>query len=131
MNIVATIISEEIIDPEKDITAMSAHFKNGSKIHALTSNPRRFRSKGGKIVLDEFAFHDDQEELWRAARPAITWGFPLRIISTYNGKNNKYFQFVQDVKQGKLNWSLHTVPITLAVEEGLADKIVCRTLTPA
>ena len=129
LNIAAQFIGEELLDVKKDITAMSVHFKSGSKIHALTSNPRRFRSKGGKVVLDEFAFHDSQDELWRAARPTITWGFPLRIISTYNGKNNKYYRLVEDVKRGKLPWSLHSVPITLAVAEGLADKIAGRKLT--
>lgn len=129
LNYAVTDFYEDFIDTEKDITAMTAAFKNGSKIHALTSNPRRFRSKGGKTVLDEYAFHDDAEALWKAARPSITWGFPLRILSTYNGQSNRYYRFVQDVKKGKLKWSLHSTPITTAVEQGLADKILRRELT--
>ena len=129
MNYAVTDIYEDFIDTEKDITAMTAAFKNGSKIHALTNNPRRFRSKGGKVVLDEFAFHDDAKALWNAARPSIQWGHPIRILSTYNGQNNLYYQFVQDVKKGKLKWSLHSTPITVAVAQGLADKILRRELT--
>ncbi|MDD3149928.1 MAG: hypothetical protein PHV68_03760, partial [Candidatus Gastranaerophilales bacterium] len=56
-------------------------------------------------------------------------GFPLRIISTHNGQNCKYFKFVAAVKEGKLNWSLHTVTIYDAVAQELADKIIGRKLT--
>lgn len=127
--IAAEYTGEEIIDPDKDITALAVRFKNGSAIYALTSNPKRFRSKGGKVILDEFAWHEDQKALWDAARPSVTWGYPLRILSTYNGKGNLYYRFIEDVKQGRLNWSLHSTPIQLAVAEGLADRIMGRTLT--
>lgn len=129
LNIAAKALGEIIIDSDKDIKAFSIQFVNGTRINALSSNPTQFRSKGGKVILDEYAFHKDQAAMWKAARPAITWGFPLRILSTYNGKGNKYFKFVDDVKKGLLNWSLHTTDIELAVNEGLADKIMGRVLT--
>ena len=81
-HITAKRLGEVIIDNDKDIKALVIEFKNGTKIHALSSNPKGFRSKGGKVVLDEFAFHNNPEELWKAARPCITWGYPLRILST-------------------------------------------------
>lgn len=128
-NAVAEELGEIIIDENKDIKAFVLEFKNGTRIHALSSNPAGFRSKGGKVVIDEFAFHKDQDALWKAARPCITWGFPLRIISTHNGQNCKYFKFVDDVKKGKKNWSLHTTDIYKAVAQGLADKIAGKKLT--
>jgi len=128
-NVVAEDLGEMIIDETKDIKALVLQFKNGTRIHALSSNPSGFRSKGGKVVIDEYAFHKDQAAMWAAARPCITWGFPLRIISTHNGQNCKYFKFVNDVKKGKLNWSLHTITIYNAVDQGLADKITGRKLT--
>lgn len=131
LNIAAKALGEIIIDSDKDIKAFSIQFANGTRINALSSNPTQFRSKGGKVILDEYAFHKDQDAMWKAARPAITWGFPLRILSTYNGKGNKYFKFVDDVKKGLLKWSLHSTPISLAVDEGLADKILGRSLTNA
>lgn len=127
-NAVASNQGEVVID-EKGMKAFALEFSNGAKIYALSSNPTQFRSKGGKVVIDEFAFHDDQERLWAAARPCITWGYPLRIISTHNGKNCKYFQFVDSTKRGELNWSLHTTPIQTAVQEGLADKIAGKKLS--
>ena len=122
-------LGEVIIDNEKDIKALVIEFSNGTKIHALSSNPKSFRSKGGKFVLDEFAFHNNPDELWKAARPCITWGFPLRILSTHNGQNCLYYKFIDQVIKGKLNWSHHKTPIQLAVSEGLVDKIYQRKTT--
>lgn len=118
-----------VIDKEKDIKGYVIEFANRCRICALSSNPKRFRSKGGKVVLDEFAWHDDQEAMWAAAEPATTWGFPIRILSTYNGKGNLYFKFIDDIKRSNSDWSLHTTTIYNAVDEGLLDKIKKRPTT--
>ena len=128
-NCAAKSMGELVIDNDKDIKAYVIEFSNGTKIHALSSNPKGFRSKGGKVVLDEFAFHQNAMELWKAARPCITWGYPLRILSTHNGQNCLYYKFIDQVQKGKLNWSHHKVPIQLAVSEGLVDKIYKRETT--
>jgi len=63
------------IDPATSRNGVQVHaisFTSGGKITVLSSNPKAFRSKGGKIVLDEFAFHADQDAMWAAARPCIT-----------------------------------------------------------
>jgi len=104
-------------------------FASGARINALSSNPKAFRSKGGKVVLDEFAFHADQEALWAAARPCITWGYPLRILSTHNGCSGRYYHFIERIKKGKSDWSLHSTPLSLAVTEGLADRILKKNLS--
>lgn len=135
-NIAAEDLGEIVIDKENDIKALVIEFANGKRIHGLSSNPTAFRSKGGKLVIDEYAFHKNPEELWKAAVPIITWGFPVRILSTYNGKGNRYYRIVSDAKKqlaetGKSQWSLHTTTIEQAVAQGLADKIVGRPLTDA
>jgi phage FluMu gp28-like protein len=62
--------------------------------------------------------------MWAAARPVITWGFPMRIFSTHNGKGSLFNKFIERIRKGKLrNWSLHSVDIHKAVREGLLDKI--------
>lgn len=134
--IAATDLGETVISREDDIKALTVEFATGKRINALTSNPKAFRSKGGKLVLDEFAFHADQEAMWKAARPIITWGFPARILSTYNGKGNRYYRMVSEAKkaiaEGRTpQWSLHTVTIADAVRDGLADRILGRTLSAA
>ena len=119
----AKSIGRVVIDSENDVKAYVIEFANGTKISALSSNPKRFRSKGGKVILDEFAHHNNAEELWSAANPCTMWGDSTRILSTHNGQNCQFFKFIQDIKAKKLDWSLHTTSIQLAVAEGLVDKI--------
>jgi len=123
LNIAAKYVGEEIIDVENDVTAYRMEFSSGSKIYALSSNPRRFRSKGGKVVLSEFAHHDNERLMWKAVRPVITWGYPLVILSTHNETKTLFNQFIQAAKKGDLNWSHHFTDIHQAVEDGLLDKI--------
>ncbi len=120
---------EAVLDIQRKTGTLQIHFSNGKRITALTSNPKAFRSKGGKVVLDEFAHHDDDAALWKAAKPAITWGYPLRILSTHNGKQSLFYRFVENIKKGSLPWGLHTTDIHKAVEDGLADKILQKHTT--
>jgi phage FluMu gp28-like protein len=121
-------MGEVVIDKEKDIKGLQIVFSNGNRITALTSNPRRFRSKGGKIVLDEFAHHEDQVQMWKAAKPSATWGFPIRIMSTHQGKK-QFYKFLEAAKKKKLTWSVHTTDIYMAVNDGLVDKILQKKTT--
>lgn len=125
----AKSLGNVVIDSEQNLKALVIEFSNGTKIHALTSNPKQFRSKEGKVVLDEYAHHNNPDQLWMAAKPCITWGYPLRILSTHNGQSCKFYKFVENAKQKKTKWSLHTTSIQLAVEEGLLDKISGRPTT--
>jgi len=123
LNAAAKYLGEVVIDSEKDIKTFVVEFANGSRINALRSNPKAFRSKGGKVILDEFGFHDDADGLWKAAKPCITWGYPMRILSTHNGKNCRYYRMTEDAKQDRGGFALHTTDIFRAVDEGLVDKI--------
>lgn len=129
-------IGEEVLDKAKDIKALVIRLKNGSRIHGLSSNPTAFRSKGGKTILDEFDWHKDQARMYAAAKPCVTWGFDLRILSTYQSDTRLYAQFVKDAKKdaaaGKPPvFSLHTVTIHDAVDQGLLDRIMGRNTTAA
>lgn len=121
--VAAEDLGELVIDEKKGIKALVIEFANGKRIHGLSSSPNAFRSKGGKLVLDEFAFHADPEAMWKAAVPIVTWGFPVRVLSTYNGKGNRYFRMVNEAKKGN-KWALHTTTIETAVAEGIVDRIV-------
>jgi phage FluMu gp28-like protein len=133
-DVAAKSVGYTVLEDEKDIKTLTIEFATGQKIHGLSSNPRAFRSKEGKIILDEFAHHDDPKKLWIAAKPCITWGYPLRILSTHNGAQNQFYKFVERAKRkagdkNRLDWGLHTTPIQVAVDEGFADKILKRKLT--
>lgn len=131
-NSIAKDLGEIIIDEEKDVKAFCIEFSNGAKIFALSSNPSQFRSKGGKVVIDEYAFHKDQKGLWKAAfASAKMWGYPIRVLSTHNGQLSNFYRIIKLIKLGKLNYSLHTTTIQKAVADGLADKVNGKKLTKA
>lgn len=120
----AGFTSEDIKDPVIRESTHQIKFANGSKITAGSSNPDFFRSKGGKVVLDEFAFHDDAKALWKAAMAcAKVWGHPIRILSTHNGQACMYYKFLGLVDKGKLAWGRHKTSIHDALDCGLLDKI--------
>ena len=128
--IAAEDLGEIVIDKDNDVKALAVQFANGKRIHGLSSNPKAFRSKGGKLVVDEYAYHKQPEEMWKAAQPIVLWGFPIRVLSTYTGKGNRYYRMVSEAKQGN-RWSLHTTTLLDAVEQGLVSKIIGHAASPA
>lgn len=128
-DVAARDLGEFVLDEKNVIKAYGIEFSSSKKITGLSSRPEAFRSKGGKLVLDEFAFHGDGDRMWKAARPIITWGYPVRVLSTHNGKQVRYYRMVSEAAREGSPWSLHTVTIENAVAQGLADRIVGRKLT--
>ena len=93
------------------------------RVHAMSSNTNSFHGKQGFMIVDEMARHKDQVGLWEGAFPATLWGYPLRIISTQNGKGF-YYRLCQECREGKHeNWGYHKITIHDAVDQGLYDKI--------
>ena len=123
LNIAAMDLGEIVLDREADVKALSTEFASGNRINALSSNPKGFRSKGGKVVLDEFGFHDQADELWKAAAPSITWGYPIRVFSSHNGKSSRFFRMTEDAKRPDSKWSLHKVTLEDAIADGLVGRI--------
>jgi phage FluMu gp28-like protein len=120
----------EVIDEEKDILSTVMRFANGSRITVLSSNPKAFRSKGGKIVWDEAAHHDNAAKMWTAAKPSAMWGDDIRIISTHNGPGSTFNQLVGLVREGKIkDASVHRVTLPEAAHGGLVEKILGRPVT--
>ena len=123
-NIAAQDLGEIVLDSDADVKALSIEFASGFRINALSSNPKGFRSKGGKVVIDEFGFHDQDDELWKAAAPSITWGYPIRVFSSHNGKNCRFFRMTEEAQRPDSKWSHHKVTILDAVNDGLVGRIL-------
>lgn len=98
------------------IKALEVEFPNGSKITALPANPDTARGFSANVFLDEFAFHKDSGEIWKALFPVISAGFKIRVTSTPNGKGNKFYELM--TSDGD-RWSKHEVDIYKAAEDGL------------
>jgi phage FluMu gp28-like protein len=100
-------------------------FATGASIYALSSNPDAIVGKTGHVKLDEFALHKDQRTLYAVAKPVTQWGGTVSIISTHRGPGTMFNQIITRIKEGRdhMHWSLHTIPIQLAVSQGLVEKI--------
>jgi len=85
--------------------------------------------------LDEFSKHKDSKEIWKAMFPTVTRGYKIRIISTFSGKKNKFFELFygaptlqtftgreSEYYGDKGGWSKHFVNIHQAVDMGLELK---------
>ncbi|TMV09831.1 terminase [Ruegeria sediminis] len=109
----------EFYSQELDATYKTheVRFPGGSRVTALSASPDAARGFGGNLLLDEFAFHRDSRRIWGSAFPvAARGGHKIRVISTPNGKGNKFYELMtaEDSK-----WSRHHVDIYEAVQQGL------------
>jgi phage FluMu gp28-like protein len=127
LNAVASVTEEvEVIDDEQ-MTTRVLTFANGARIVAGSSNPKFFRSKGGEVGLDEFAFHRDGRELYKAAHAtAMFWGYPLRAWSTHNGPGSYFNQLLGAIRSGAMKGAVHRVTIEDAVNDGIVERIIMR-----
>ncbi|MCK4624575.1 MAG: hypothetical protein KAV00_04635, partial [Phycisphaerae bacterium] len=125
---------EDDSDTKRAIKAFCIRCPNGSRINALSSSPRRLRSKGGDVVISELAFHDEPAELYAAAQPVTMWGDTMTVGSTHNGEMSVFNRFCKTarlVADGETHkggrpltpWSHHYIPITVAVDQGLVERI--------
>ncbi len=92
-------------------------FTNGSRVISLPANPDTVRGFSGNVYLDEFAFHADAPEIWRAIYPAVTRGYKVSVCSTPNGRGNMFFDLWSQ-EQGS-TFTRHRTDIHMAVKEGL------------
>jgi len=112
-------------------TAYCVRFPSGRRCTAMSSNPRRFRSKGGDVCADEFAFHEHAGEMLKAMSPCTTWGGRVRILSSHNGEQSVFNELVHmahrhargEAKTGDMPFALHRTTIHDAVNDGLVEKI--------
>lgn len=103
--------------PEARFKTQEVHFPGGSRVVALSASPDAARGFGGNLLLDEFAFHADSRRIWGSAYPvAARGGHKIRVISTPNGKGNKFYELMTTEENG---WSKHHVDIYEAVKQGL------------
>lgn len=131
MGAVAEIYQEPFADEfgATDILVHRVRFANGSRIVALPANPRTARGYPGNAILDEYGHHEDSYAIWAAIGRQVALGHKLRVLSTPNGEQGKYFDLAREfglvegvapnpnpMKRGA--WSWHWVDVHLAIREG-------------
>lgn len=110
-------------DPDKEIKAFRIEFASGFKIVALPSSPRSLRGMQGFVIIDEAAFHDDLDELIKAAIALLMWGGKILILSTHNGVDNPYNILIEEIRAGKKPYNLLRCTLDDALKQGLYQRI--------
>ena len=105
--------------PQSLIKSAEITWANGSRMIALPANPDTARGYSANLILDEFAFHERPDEIWRAIYPSISNSLrgekKLRIVSTPNGNANKF----HDLWTRGRNYSKHRITLPDAAAQGL------------
>ena len=111
--------AEDRETPEALIRSAEITWPKGGRLLALPANPDTARGYSANLILDEFAFHEKPDEIWRAIYPSISNPLKgqkkIRIVSTPNGKANKFY----DLWTKNEKYSHHKVTIHDAVAQGL------------
>jgi phage FluMu gp28-like protein len=104
--------------------------KTGRRIVALSSRPTNLRGKQGNIVLDEAAFAPDLAGMLKAALAMLLWGNRVKVFSTHNGVDSPFNELIEQIKAGKRPGSLHHIPFSRAIADGLYRRVCLRRGIP-
>lgn len=115
---------------DRAIQAFRITFASGFEIVALSSRPRSLRGRQGFVILDEFAFHDDAEELLKAAMALLIWGGRVLVISTHNGVDNPFNELLNEIRSRRRPGNIVRVTFDDAIEQGLYQRICLVTGQP-
>jgi phage FluMu gp28-like protein len=124
-------LGEQVLLTEggKAVQVQVLKFANGLCIYCLSSNPDAIVGKSGHVIWDEAAIHKDQRDFYAIAKQVTQWGGKFIVISTHRGVQTQFNQFIVDIKErgNPMGWSLHTIPIQRAVDDGIVEKINAAT----
>ncbi len=124
-------LGEQVLLTEggKAVQVQVLKFANGLCIYCLSSNPDAIVGKSGHVFWDEAAIHKDQRDFYAIAKQVTQWGGKFIVISTHRGIDTQFNRFIRDIKErgNPMGWSLHTIPIQRAVEDGIVEKINAAT----
>jgi len=125
-------VSEFLFDDgsEDGILAFRINFPSGHSIVALSSKPRSLRGKQGMVIIDEAAFHDQLDELLKAAFALLMWGGRVVVISTHDGADNPFNSLIEDIRAGKRKGAVMRLTLKDALAQGLFKRICLRTGKP-
>jgi phage FluMu gp28-like protein len=94
---------------------LEVRLPNGLRILGLPANPLTIRGFTGDVLLDEFAMHAFDREIWAAVFPTILRsGGELDVASTPRGRKNVFYQLASNTRFER---SIVTLPE--AVAQGL------------
>ena len=127
-NLSAAETEEEFDALEKGakIKAKVIALPNGSKIYALPGKPASLRGFTGYLILDEFAFFEDQDAVWKAVFAVITNPMAgikrVLVTSTPNGQGDRFHRLVDENflnpnPKRRVKWEVQKATIHEAAKE--------------
>ncbi|WP_323034539.1 hypothetical protein [Pararhodobacter sp.] len=126
---IASSVREDLFrdpdNPDRDVKVFRIDYASGHKVLALPSVPRALRGMQGLVIIDEAAFHDDLDELLKAAFALLIWGGKVLVISTHDGAENPFNELVEDIRAGRKPYHLERCTFDDALADGLYRRI-CR-----
>ncbi|MCM0018515.1 MAG: hypothetical protein NBV67_00825 [Tagaea sp.] len=118
-------VSEFLFDDgsDKGVGAFRIAFASGFQIVALTSKPRSLRGRQGFVIIDEAAFHDELDEVLKAAMALTIWGGKVAVISSHNGAANPFAALIEDIRAGRRSGIVLRTTLDDALADGLYKRI--------
>ena len=108
---------------EAKYKSLEIRLPNKSTILGLPANPDTARGFSANVSLDEFAFHKNSRKIWTALFPVITRGYRLKVTSTTQGKQNKFYDldvaWTKKMEEGDPAYHTSQLDIYAAVKGGL------------
>jgi phage FluMu gp28-like protein len=110
----------EHIGTEQIRLATRSDGQPGARITAVPCDPDTTVGDTANWLIDEFAKFEKSERVFGIVKPSIRWGKRLLIVSTPNGRRNKFFKLARRAKElgPASGWSWHTTTIDDAVRDG-------------
>jgi len=108
---------------DRAIQAFRIRFASGFELVALCSRPRALRGRQGYVIIDEAAFHDQLEELLKAALALLIWGGRVLVISTHDGVDNPFALLVDDCRAGRRPFKVVRTTFAEALADGLYRRV--------
>ena len=112
---IATSFVDQAFFRDLSIKQLEIVLPRGVRIIALPANPQTARGFTGDVLLDEFAMHAFDREIWAAMLPTVLRSQgELDVASTPRGKGNVFYQLASNE-----DFAASTVTINDAVARGL------------
>jgi len=100
---------------DMSVKQLEIRLPNRVRIIGLPANPQTARGFSGDVLLDEFAMHAFDREIWAAMFPTVLrGGGELDIASTPKGRQNMFYRLRDNER-----FSTSTLTLPQAIEQGL------------
>lgn len=127
MNTVVKPYGISFLDDEKKQPKFEVRLPLGC-INSMSSNPNAQAGKRGGRILDEFALHCNQAQLWGITQPGILWGGTLAVASSQRGTETFFNQRIREITEGGNPRGYYYQCTTMqdALEDGLLGRLKAR-----